>query len=918
LNPEELIERILSSPFVDETLIRTHLGGDRQSIEAATRYLGLATDDRPSLSHLLDRTYYLEKHLDVAAANLDPLIHFFDFGCREGRSPHPLIDLQFIRSIDPHLLPEDADPTTLYDVVSLDMVDPSPYFSLAYYRSQQASDTDLSNGLLLHFLMTGLEQGRKPNPLFDPDWYYRQLEGEQDPWSGIRHFVLYGDRAGLAPSAGFSGRSYLARYADVAQAGQPALAHYLMRGEAEGRQTRPEQISIGATVTTLTIRDGALPAVVDAAEAAGTYRALRESVEAIRQEEKDAVSVTEPDIVRFEDPLLAIERLALPSCEHPTVSILVPIYNDVAYTAECVASIIRSAPSVGYEVVIADDGSTDPDVARLGGIENVRFIVQPVNLGFLRNCNAAFDVCRGRYVLLLNNDAQLLPGALDALVAVLDANGDVAAVGPKILYPNGRLQEAGCAVDRDGVTTMVGLFADPDEPRYSFDRDVHYCSGAALLVRRDELSDALFDEAFMPAYCEDVDLCLRLISRGRRVIYCSKATVVHHLSVSANRDSVVRRLQTVVRNQQSLTRKWTDLLEKINKARLIAFYLPQFHTTPENDFHWGQGFTEWTNVVKATPAYNDHHQPHLPADLGYYDLRVTQTFARQAALARRYGIAGFCVYYYNFGRRRALHEPFEAMVADRSLDFPYCVCWANENWTRHWDGGTRALIFEQLYDRRTLETVIGDAVTHAADRRYLRVDGKPLFLVYRPLLIPDPAAFAAQCRTAFRRAGFPDVHLVYVESMESVRQGLPPADIGFDACVEFPPHGNAVAARDAVTVLREGFSGVRYDYEATLCGYLSRPSVPYKRYPGVFPSWDNTPRQSQRGDSFVRATPEAFQIYVEEKLEEMRNMFVGDERLMFVNAWNEWAEGAHLEPDIRLGHRWLEAIRNALVAKSLA
>ena len=918
MNPQELIERILSSPFVDEALIQAHLGGGRRSLEAAERYLRLPNIDRPSLSHLVDRAYYLERHGDVAAANLDPLIHFFDFGFFEGRSPHPLIDPGYIRSIDPHLLPDDADAGALYEVVSLDMVDPSPYFSLSYYRTQLPAGSDLSGGLLLHFLTIGLQQGLRPNPLFDVAWYSRQLEGEHDLWSALRHFVLHGDREGRAPSPGFSGTSYLARYGDVAQAGLPALAHYLTLGEAEGRQSRPEQVTTAPPPDVLSIRDEAMPAVVSVTESVGIYRALRESVEVIRQDEKDAVAVQPADIVRFSDPLQAIKELVLPHCDQPTVSILVPVYDDVAYTAECVASIIRSEPGVSYEVVIADDGSKDPDVATLGTIEHVRFISQRKNLGFLQNCNAAYGACRGRYVLLFNNDAQLMPGALDALAAVLDANPDVAAVGPKILYPNGRLQEAGCAVDRDGISTMVGLFADPDEPRYCYDRDVHYCSGAALLVRRDEVGEALFDETFMPAYCEDVDLCLRLLARGRRVVYCSSAIVVHHLSVSSNRESVTRRLQTVVRNQQSLTRKWTELLEDINKARVIAFYLPQFHTTLENDFYWGQGFTEWSNVVKATPAYMDHYQPHLPTDLGYYDLRVTQNFAKQAALARRYGIAGFCVYYYNFGRRRALHEPFEAMVNDRSIDFPYCVCWANENWTRHWDGGTRAMIFEQQYDRRTLEAVIDDAVRYAADPRYLTVDGKPLFLVYRPALIPDTAGFASLCRSAFRRAGHKDVHLVYVESMESARQGRPPSDIGFDACVEFPPHGHGVAAQDRTLLRREGFSGTRYDYEATLCGYLSRPSVAYKRYPGVFPSWDNTPRQPQRGDSFVRATPEAFQLYVEEKLDELRNLFVGDERLMFVNAWNEWAEGTHLEPDIRFGHRWLEAIRNALVAKSLA
>ena len=245
------------------------------------------------------------------------------------------------------------------------------------------------------------------------------------------------------------------------------------------------------------------------------------------------------------------------------------------------------------------------------------------------------------------------------------------------------------------------------------------------------------------------------------------------------------------------------------------------------------------------------------------------------------------------------------MLGQRELDAPL-------------DGGARALIFEQLYDKRTLAAVIGDAVSYASDPRYLKINGKPLFLVYRPMLVPDIHEFASLCRDRFRRAGFPGVHLAYVESMETARSELPPADIGFDASVEFPPQGYAVAAPDETTLLREPFSGTRYDYEATLFSFLRRRSAAYKRYPSVFPSWDNTPRQTEHGDSFVRASPEAFQVYLEEKLEEMRNMFVGDEQLLFINAWNEWAEGAHLEPDMKYGHRWLEAIRNALFAKSLA
>jgi hypothetical protein len=193
-----------------------------------------------------------------------------------------------------------------------------------------------------------------------------------------------------------------------------------------------------------------------------------------------------------------------------------------------------------------------------------------------------------------------------------------------------------------------------------------------------------------------------------------------------------------------------------------------------------------------------------------------------------------------------------------------------------------------------------------------------LFLVYRPLLIPNVSQFAAVCRQRFRDAGFSDVYLVYVESMEAAEKRPQPLDLGFDACVEFPPQGTAVPVAAAPHLIHKaGFVGTRYDYEATVIECISRAPVNYKRHPSVFPSWDNTARQPLRGDSFVGSTPEAFQVYVEEKLDEVVQNFVGDERLLFVNAWNEWAEGTHLEPDQKFGHRWLEAIRNALLVKSL-
>jgi lipopolysaccharide biosynthesis protein len=320
-------------------------------------------------------------------------------------------------------------------------------------------------------------------------------------------------------------------------------------------------------------------------------------------------------------------------------------------------------------------------------------------------------------------------------------------------------------------------------------------------------------------------------------------------------------------------------------------------------------------VVSAQPSFVGHYQPHLPADLGFYDLRLADTLRAQAALAARYGVEGVCVYHYDFGDMRLLETPMRVLHGNPDIGLRYCLCWANENWTRNWDGGAREVLVEQRYDDATLGRVVADAVRHARDPRYLTVDGAPIFLVYRPLMLPDPAGFAARLRAAFRAAGFPDGHLIYVESMEAVDRGLFPAAIGFDAAVEFPPHGRAVPADTAADIVKEGWAGYRYDYAQTAAAFIDRPGVAYRRYPTVFPNWDNTPRQPLRGTSFDGASPELFAAYVEAKIDEIRRGLMGESRLLFVNAWNEWAEGAHLEPDSGFGHRWLEALRDAVEAK---
>ena len=348
-------------------------------------------------------------------------------------------------------------------------------------------------------------------------------------------------------------------------------------------------------------------------------------------------------------------------------------------------------------------------------------------------------------------------------------------------------------------------------------------------------------------------------------------------------------------------------------ATLVAFYLPQFHAFAENDAWWGKGFTEWRNVTRALPQFVGHVQPRLPADLGFYDLRNPQVMRDQAQLAAEYGIGAFCFYFYWFSGRTLMEAPLRQWLDDASIELPFCLCWANENWARRWDGRDHDILIAQQHSAEDDLAFIAHVADYLRDRRALKVDGKPMLLVYRPHLLPDAKATAARWRTWCHDQGIGEIHLAYVQGFERPD----PRDIGFDAAVEFPPNmSNPTDIGARQHLLNPEFNGDVRDWRELAQDMAARALPAYTVYPGVNPGWDNEARRPGKGRIYLHASPRGYRDWLQTTIHRRLAEVGPESRYVFINAWNEWAEGAVLEPDARLGHAWLEATRKALTPVS--
>ncbi len=369
-------------------------------------------------------------------------------------------------------------------------------------------------------------------------------------------------------------------------------------------------------------------------------------------------------------------------------------------------------------------------------------------------------------------------------------------------------------------------------------------------------------------------------------------------------------------------------------ARVIAFYLPQFHPIPENDAWWGPGFTEWTNVAKARPMYRGHVQPRLPADLGFYDLRVAETREAQAELAQGAGIEGFCYWHYWFGQgRRILERPFQEVLDTGKPDMPFCLAWANQSWTGIWHGAPKSVLLEQTYPGRDDEAAhFRWALRAFEDKRYMRVDGKPIFVVFAPHDLPSAPDFIDHWRELAHQAGLPGLYFVAISNryQAGVARYDTPLLAPFDAVTPLVPQEyledrpKTLLARTARRLRARNFGPAfaratqnrlalpaRYPFADVVQHALHDLPDDPRHLPCVLPGWDNTPRSGPRGVVFEGATPELFQEYLTKAIDRVRTR-PRQQAIVFLKAWNEWAEGNYVEPDALSGHAYLDAIRAAM------
>ncbi len=370
-------------------------------------------------------------------------------------------------------------------------------------------------------------------------------------------------------------------------------------------------------------------------------------------------------------------------------------------------------------------------------------------------------------------------------------------------------------------------------------------------------------------------------------------------------------------DSEAYVRSLSPITIPMPNVKVIAYYLPQFHPLEENNKWWGNGYTEWTGVTKAVPQFVGHHQPRLPIELGFYDLRIPEVQEQQVVLAKAAGLSAFCFYFYWFSGKTVMETPIRNFADNENIDFEFCLCWANHTWTR--PGKKHEVLMTQEHDAADDVAFIAHLSRYLRNKNYLRVDGKPLIMVWAASLLPNAKETAQRWRDWCEQHGIGPIHIC----CNQIYSRMDPAEYGMDSATQFPPgdsgwiESNIARYGGPIELLNANYRGELFDYRDLVVRAGNFVAPDYRLFRAVCPSWDNEARRPGHGLTLVGADPANYLEYLETTLDQTLQGDATEDRLVFINAWNEWAEGAHLEPDHRLGFGYLEATKMACLRAAL-
>lgn len=864
-------------------------------------------DLRRKLVPFLDPDFYQPEANSPFAGN--PLADFFENGLPNMRNPHPLISLEYMRFLRADLFENGLTPQLFFAIFQENLVDPGPHFDISHYRSSASLGGKAP--AFLDFLTRGAQLGHSPNPYFDLDFYRaRYPDAPDDNLEAVCSFVRIGDAELRIPCEGFDSVWYRDEYSTDAHVIAEPLTHFLRWGRFAKHKPLPEATSTKSKVAGYVLPRSDYRYQPDPLK---TRTGHGELITRLRR--NGQVLARDPQVelpsppATIEGPAqsAAIAQLAFASAtDAPRAEAIVLGHRALPETLTTLRSLSAEGlqgPMPGpLSVRVAADPQADGDTADLRAVDGLTLIEG------VWSDPAVFEPLwqhsRAEFLVLIQAGATLQPGALERLLAALRANPDAVAATPVLVTPDGLLHAAGGLIAADGTPLAIDRGQAADTVRGTQVRSVGWGPAQCLVIRHGG-DPAPQIGGFQHPDCRDAALSMQLRGPARRIIHVPTARALCPTPIHG-----MNRMQHLAECQKLLTLA-PDQIEADTRTRVLAHYEPTFYPVPETDIPLQKGYTDWWPVDRVRPGFVDHYQPHTPADLGHYDTRLADVLEDQKTMARRYGVTGFVVDYYNFNGRRFRFDPIEQLIASQD-GFGHCLCWANGDFFRTKDG-VQKRVFRQIYDEDTIDAVLDDAVLAARSPGAIMVDGLPLFVVRDPTALPDPEEFAETARARFAKAGFKGLHLAGLE------QGARDADMpetlhlpGFDALIEQPPSPKQLPRHARLDQTTDSTAGHISDYAQAMEIAQSRPRPALIPYPSVYPGWDQAALGHDATLTLHGARPNLFQAHIEAQLDRIDDQLIGDNRLLFVDGWNRWASGAHLEPDRAFGHSWLQALDQAV------